>query len=72
MVRYKRDYCNKNYHPHWRAWHARYDMSTTTWRHLGLFCVYCGARIPDIDAVSDRAYRLAKKRAKLPQVDLSK
>jgi len=41
MNRVKKDYCSKGIHPNWRAWEAKYDMSTIEWKHTGCFCQYC-------------------------------
>lgn len=45
MNRHKRDYCSKGEHPNWKACVAKYDMTTIHWSYLGVFCIYCGARV---------------------------
>lgn len=45
MNRIQRDYCSQQHHPKWRAWTAKYDMSTLAWKWMGNFCIYCGARV---------------------------
>lgn len=47
MNRVTRDYCSKNFHPRWKAWRVRYDMTTWRWKSLGNLCVFCGGVVID-------------------------
>ena len=51
MNRMTRDYCSKGKHPKWKAWKAKYDMSTTAWKWLGEFCTNCGCQLNSSDTV---------------------
>lgn len=52
MNKVRREYCSKGKHPHWRAWAAKYDMSTSqapfNWSWTGNFCTFCGARVSGV------------------------
>jgi hypothetical protein len=41
MNKVKKDYCSKNLHPKWRAWVAKYDMSSVEWKLTGCYCIFC-------------------------------
>lgn len=61
MNKVKRDYCNKNRHPNWRAWEAKYDMTTLKWNHIGNFCIYCGAQLTSTNGSGNPINRLYGK-----------
>lgn len=57
MNRVKKDYCNKNRHPKWKAWTVKYGVTGYCWDmnnlypvtngNLGAFCDYCDSKLND-------------------------
>jgi hypothetical protein len=41
MNRTSRDYCNKNYHPNWKAWTYQYGHPS----QQGAYCIFCEKKL---------------------------